>query len=323
MPPGQETGHAVPAVPADPARGFAWSDYVDWLVADRGTLTAVAEELVARQGFAADVESAERGLRRLRKRNAGGVWGERCLRAFGLPTPVADRIRWMGHYHSRFTDLPVSLGEELLRPWLRPPTSESPARVWLLLAQANLAIRRRGDPSPHLDQAALVPNPPDAAACELALVRAYHLERRDPAAATAALDAAEAALPADGPDRACLVARLIDQRAYRLNKPRTGAPDHAAAAALYASIPADGPLFAQVRRGNGLGWSLLRMGRPDAAEEHARAALRAAGDLGSLRLRAMSLNLLAAVRDDPAIRARASAIAARLEDEALAVRFRA
>ena len=199
MPPGQETGHAVPAVPADPARGFAWSDYVDWLVADRGTLTAVAEELVARQGFAADVESAERGLRRLRKRNAGGVWGERCLRAFGLPTPVADRIRWMGHYHSRFTDLPVSLGEELLRPWLRPPTSESPARVWLLLAQANLAIRRRGDPSPHLDQAALVPNPPDAAACELALVRAYHLERRDPAAATAALDAAEAALPADGP----------------------------------------------------------------------------------------------------------------------------
>ncbi|MCA9558875.1 MAG: hypothetical protein KC583_09965, partial [Myxococcales bacterium] len=75
---------------------------------------------------------------------------------------------------------------------------------------------------------------------------------------------------------------------------------------------------------NGLGWTLLKLGDRAAAERHARDGVEAAGDSGSLRLRAMALNLLArTVSGDEATRARARAlaIAQHLEDEALAVRF--
>ncbi len=328
--PGQQTGHG----PAHAEAGYSWGELVDDLVARRGTLAAVALHLAEQRGFAEDVESVERGLRRLRRRGTadGGVWGERVVRCFGLPGAVADRIRWMGQYHTRFTDLPASLAEELVQPWDRPPVSTSPARIWLLLARIGLGLRQRADVEALLSQAALLePRAEAAARIELALVQAYAWSRSDPPAGLAALARAEALMadPAiDGAlsdvDRACLFARLMDHRAYTLNRPRAGAPDRRGALALYERIPPDGPLFARCRRENGLGWTKLKLGDRAAAVAHANASVEAAGDAGSLRMRAMALNLLAAASEGPAsaaAKARARAIAARLEDEALALRF--
>lgn len=325
--PGQESGQAL--------RGFDWAEFIDQVVAERGSLALAALHLAERRNFEEDLGSVERGLRRLRERGSkdGGVWGQRALRCFGLPGAVGDRVRWMGQYHTRFTDLPASLCEELLRPWDRPPISESPARIWLLLGHASLALRRRDDPQPLLDQAALLASQAEpAAACELALVESFAWARRDPERSHAALDRASALLEAPEPsespisahDHACLFARWIDQVAYPLNKPGGGEAKHLAALALYQRIPGQGPLFAQCRRENGLGWTHLQLGQPERAREHALASVRAAGDAGSLRMRAMALNLLAACSDaEPATEAkrRAMAIAAELEDEALLVRF--
>jgi len=331
MAPGQLSGQD--------AGPFSWAALVDGLVAERGTLAAVALHLAERRGFQEDVESAERGLRRLRTRGgaAGGVWGDRVLRVFGLPTAVTDRVRWMGQYHTRFTDLPVSLGAELLAAWDRPPVSESPARVWVLLGRAGVAIRRRLEAHDLLAQAALLVGQAERAAqIELALVTAFVVSRTDRAAGDRALDDAERLLASSASpssdtvfslsaeDEACLFARLIDHRAWGLNRPASGPADHAGAVDLYLRIPPDGPPFARCRRENGLGWSRLRLGDRAAAVEHARAGVEAAGDGGSLRLRAMALNLLAqAAEGEEAHRARTRAlgIAHRLEDEALAVRL--
>lgn len=321
--PGQESGHA-----------FSWRTFVDSVAAERGSLAQAAALLAERRGFTEDIESVERGLRRLRERGGrdGGVWGQRALRCFGLPRGVTDRIRWMGQYHSRFTDLPASVAEELLRPWDRPPISESPARIWLLLARAGLSLRRREDPAAVLQQAARVDEQAETAArVELALVQAFAFGRTDPVAAGKALDRAgdlihSAANTLAPDDHACLFARYIDQRAYPLNKPMEGAPDHDAALQLYLQIPTHGPAFARCRRENGLGHTRLRLGQRNAALEHARASVQASGDSGSLRMRAMALKLLASASEGDAASLaldRARAIAEVLEDEALRTRFRA
>ncbi|NVB37280.1 hypothetical protein G6O69_37700 [Pseudenhygromyxa sp. WMMC2535] len=237
--PGQEKGQTSPRA------GFDWGDYVDRLVAERGSLAAAAAHLAQRRGFSEDLPSVERGLRRLRGRGSkdGGVWGQRALRCFGLPAAVDDRVRWMGQYHTRFSDLPTSLGQELLEPWDRPPVSESPARIWLLLGRVNLALRRRADPCGLLEQAAVLEAQAEPAArIELALVQAFVWSKPGAderlAEASAALARAGALLEErraelDADDYACLFARWIDQGAYRLNKPRQGLPDHRGAAALY------------------------------------------------------------------------------------------
>jgi tetratricopeptide (TPR) repeat protein len=335
--PGQESGQASsgrlgPTLAASSGLAFDWADFVDTVVAERGSLALAAQHLAERRNFEEDVASVERGLRRLRDRGNkdGGVWGQRALRCFGLPAAVGDRIRWMGQYHTRFTDLPASLCDELLRPWDRPPVSETPARIWLLLGHASLALRRRQDAQPMLEQAALLAGQAELAArIELALVESYAWGRSDPAAARDALDRAETLLehrdePISPNDHACLFARWIDQEAYPLNKPGGSRASHEAAAALYERIPLDGPLFARCRRENGLGWTHLQLGDRERAREHAIASVRAAGDAGSLRLRAMALNLLAACTEgaeaDDA-KARAREIARQLEDEALLVRF--
>jgi hypothetical protein len=325
--PGQESGQTPGGVAA-----FDWAAFVDQVILERGSLAGAAQYLAERRNFAEDVQSVERGLRRLRERGNkdGGVWGERALRGFGLPAAVGDRIRWMGQYHTRFTDLPASLCDELLRPWDRPPVSESPSRIWLLLGHASLALRRRRDVHALLDQAALLAARAELAAkIELALIESFAWGRSDPPAARAALERAQQLLeirdePMSDHDRACLFARYIDQVAYPLNKPGSGAASHEAAALLYERIPADGPLFARCRRENGLGWTYLQLGERERARVHALASVRAAGDSGSLRLRAMALNLLAnASEGDEAgeAKARAREIARALEDEALLVRF--
>ncbi len=311
---------------------FDWADFVDRVIAERGSLALAALALAERRNFSEDLGSVERGLRRLRERGSkdGGVWGQRALRCFGLPDAVADRVRWMGQYHTRFTDLPASLCDELLRPWDRPPVSESPARIWVLLGHASLALRRRQAAQGSLDQAARLAGQAELAArIELALVESFAWGRMDPPASRAALDRAEALLetstdPIAAHDRACLVARWIDQEAYPLNRPGSSPASHRAAAALYESIPLDGPLFARCRRENGLGWTHLQLGERERARAHALASVQAAGDSGSLRLRAMALNLLATCSQEPEAsqaKARAREIARQLEDEALLVRF--
>ncbi|MCA9544501.1 MAG: hypothetical protein KC613_08925 [Myxococcales bacterium] len=253
------------------------------------------------------------------------------LQVFGLPTAVADRVRWMGQYHSRFSDLPTSLAAELLRPWDRPPVSETPARIWVLLGRASVGLRRRSAAVAGLvaQASVLATRAEPSAQVELALVQAFCWARSDAAGCSRALAEAERLLCDDGAqmdsaDRVNLHARWVDQVAYPLNRPGAGARDHTAAADLYRSIPAEGPLFAQCRRANGLGWSLLKLGDRAGAEVEARRSVAAAGDLGSLRLRAMALNLLGAATDgevSAAAKARAQGIAARLEDEALRLRF--
>lgn len=320
--PGQEPGQAA----------FDWADYVDAVVAERGSLALAARFLAERRNFEEDVGSVERGLRRLRERGHkdGGVWGQRALRCFGLPTVVGDRMRWMGQYHTRFSDLPASLCEELLAPWDRPPISESPARIWVLLGRVSLALRRREDARPLLEQAGLLAGQAEVAAqIELGLVEAYGFGRSDPTRAEAALARAGELLERDAGslsvvDQGCLFARWVDQVAYPLNKPGAGVAKHEAALGWYGRIPVDGPLFARCRRENGLGWTLLLLGERERARAHACASVTAAGDAGSLRMRAMALNLLARCSDGEAAeqaRTRAQAIARTLEDEALLVRF--
>ena len=103
--------------PGREPEGFDWAAYVGWLVERHGTLAAVAEALAAERGHAETQGSIERALRRLRGREGrdGGTWGLRVLRRFGMPDDVTSRVRWMGQYHTRFSDLPRALCLELLR----------------------------------------------------------------------------------------------------------------------------------------------------------------------------------------------------------------
>ncbi len=309
--PGQESGQP-----------WDWAAYVEWMVGESGSLAAAADRLAENRGHAEKVHNIERALRRLRGREQsdGGVWGRRCLRHFGVPSEITARVRWMGHYHSRFNDLPVGLCLELLRSWDRPPLSTSVARVWVQLGLASVALRREEKERAleHLEQARTVATSA-AAGAEWALVMAFARRR----GVDELLDRAEAhisELPPDE-DRACLFARLIDQRAFQHNVLRR---DYVAAHALYLQIPEDGPPFARVRRHSGLGWSCLKLGRRDEAVEHGQIAVVAAGDGGSLRLRAMCLRLLGRAlegEEAEAALSRAAAIAERLDDETLRVRI--
>jgi hypothetical protein len=324
--PGQDPGH-IPA-------GFTWGDYVEFLVASCGSLAAAAERLSARRGYKEDIATIERALRRLRSRGqaGGGTWGARALAVFGLPAPADARTRWMGAYHSRFTDLPVPICLELVRVWDRPPISELPdANVWLALARATCALRG-GDlesAAVHVQRArASARAAPAEARAELVLTEAFIASRVEGPRVSALLLDAEPILrePMGAADRACLHARWIDQRAYELNQGRAGAaPDLAGAEALYRSLPEDGaPAFARCRRANGLAYARWKQGFAAEGAAFAREACRHAGDGGHLRMRAMALTMLARIvggDEGAAARTRAVAIARDLDDEALRIRF--
>lgn len=305
---------------------FDWGAYMAWLVERHGTLAAVAEALAAERGHTEEQGSIERALRRLRGREGrdGGTWGVRVLRRFGMPDDVTSRVRWMGQYHTRFTDLPRALCLELLRPWDRPPVSESPARAWVQLGLAGVALRGREPERAHacLRQAERAAE--GLSRLEWLLAQSFAISRDEPGAARALVVEAEAllaTLPMSEDDRACYRARCVDHHGWHANVVRE---DHAAAKALYESLPQDGPPFARVRRDNGLGWSLLRLGDREGAHACAVRAVEAAGDGGSLRLRVMALGLMAATLEGAAAEAarrRAAEIAERLDDEALRVRI--
>jgi hypothetical protein len=320
--PGHEPGHG----PGPGAEGLDWGAYVTWLVQRHGTLAAVADALAAQRGHAESQATIERALRRLRGREGrdGGTWGLRVLRAFGVPHDVTSRVRWMGQYHTRFSDLPRALCLELLRPWDRPPVSESPARAWVQLGLAGVALRGREAERAHehLRQAERAAE--GLARLEWLLASSFAVSRGQPDEARARVEEAErlvTALAMSEDDRACYRARCVDHHGWHDNVVRR---DHAAARARYEALPPDGPPFARVRRDNGLGWSLLRLGDRAGAHACAVRAVEAAGDGGSLRLRAMALSLLAATLEGvaaEAVRGRAKAIAERLDDEALRVRL--
>lgn len=304
-----------------------WGAWIDALVEEQGTLTAVAQRLASARGNREAVESVERALRRLRGRGPvpGGVWGERLLRVFGLPDAIDARLRFMGSYHARFVDLPVPLCRDLVQLWDRPPTSDSVAgRFWIGLARATLALRAR-----ELDEAArlldaLRPGAVDAhARAEHALARAVSTARAAPAVVPVELAPVEAWLADVAPaDAACLRARLVGQIAHAWNR----AGRHADAAAIHEALP-DGPevpAFARSRRANGLSYARLRLGDVPSALVHARAAARHAGDAGHVRLRAMALLQLARTTPDTDegrdARERARAIAVLLADATLLTR---
>lgn len=324
-PPGHDPGHAGLA-------GYSWGDYLAHLVEEHGSLAAVALKLVHLATTPEDSASVERALRRLRQRGNldGGDYGRRLLRAFGLPRTVEARVKWLGVYHSRFTDLPLPLCLDQLRLWDRPPVNESRARVWIELGFASAALRARDLEAAevHLRRARAAPPVELAARLELALVEAYLASRRKqpPRLAEALAEAGRLLAHDDGSltpeERACLRVRWIDQRAYQLNNPPRGAaPDHRAALALYESLPqGDIHPFVSYRRDAGLAYAKFMLGDRAAAIRLAEAAIGHAGDGGYVRLRAMALNLLARLRGDDegaTARVRAQAIARRLEDEDL------
>lgn len=336
--PGQNSGQPSPG--DAPPSGWGWAEYLAALVAESGTLSAIAWKLFEAGDGSDDVASVERALRRLRERGQrdGGIWGQRLLRRFGVPRRIEDRLRWMGLYHSPFNDLPLALCDDQLRLWDQPPIAASRARVWLVLAAASVALRRRefAQAQAKLDEAARILGQPDSdasaradARIEAALARAYLQSRTasqdhvDASLAVAERELDQATLAAE--DRACFVARLCDQRAFALN--RRG--EHRAALQLFQALPAaDVHPFASYRRDAGLAYGHLRLRQPDEARRHAQRASDHAGDGGYTRLRVMSLILLARVqadldRDRAAASAtlhRAQAIAQRLGDEELALR---
>lgn len=80
--PGHDSGHAAPT--GAPA-GFSWEDYVAWLVAEHGSLAAVAQKVAHLATTTDDVASIERALRRLRRRANldGGTGGDGCFTSSG------------------------------------------------------------------------------------------------------------------------------------------------------------------------------------------------------------------------------------------------
>jgi hypothetical protein len=329
----------IPDSASNAPAGYPWSAYVDHLVSAHKTLAAVAERLAEAQGYRHDAASIERALRRLRARETqdGGVWGRRALSVFGLPDEPLSRARWMGTYHSRFTDLPVHACESLLRAHDAGPLREPPARPWIQLGFATVALRRRALDlaEERLAQCKLsLGNAPPAARVEHALTEAFVASRvGDPARVQSCLDLAERTLDEHDtgiePDnnhndeRACLRARLVDQRAFILN--REGSKRSLALAArLYESLPSEGaPAFALCRRENGLAYARMREGRTLEAIAHAERSARAAGDAGALRLRAMALLMLVKIKgriDGASERERAEQIARTLGDHELLAR---
>ena len=313
----------------DRTAGITWADLLEQLVAEHGTLAQVAWKLVEhadKSKTELDVASVERALRRLRTRGQrdGSAWGQRLTHVFGMPKSVEDRVRWLGLYHSPFNDLPVELCLDHLRLWDRPPMSGSRARLWVHLGFTTCALRTRqqADAKRHADRArealAGLPALYDLARVELALVDAFiashppsDAEAVDPLLARATELLASEAI--GELDRVCLVARIVDQRAYQLN--RRG--EHDAALALYESLsPVDLHPFASYRRDAGLAYGYFKTGRADARTLALR-AIEHAGDGGYTRLRAMGLLMLARITGDAGAIVRARAIATRLGDHEL------
>jgi hypothetical protein len=306
--------------------GCTWGRYLEQLTAEHGGWTALTHLLIRRAGpkaeLPADPGSIERALRRLRTKGngPGGQYGRWLLKHFGVPRPLADAARWMGQYHSRFSDLALSVRESQLWLWDRPPIAESALACWVHLGLASVALSR-GELAAALERQAKAARlaGDDVARLEASLLEArLTMEAKDAAATAAALDRAAVLLdrlPA-GLEADCYRARWCDQRAYWLlhgpgpRRLREGW-------ALYASIDehSSSP-FARFRREHGLAYCEWKLGHRSRAIAHARAAAENAADAGMLRFRAQALGLLAHLvpaKEAKALRARVAAIGRELE----------
>jgi hypothetical protein len=299
--------------------GCTWQRYVEHLAADHGGWTALTRLLMERAGPSVglpdDPGTIERGLRRLKTRgNApGGQYGHWLLSYFGVPSPLEETARWMGQYHGRFADLPLSLCQAQLWLWDRPPIAESPAASWIHLGLAAIALRR-GDPDGarlRLDRVRDATDP--AALVEAALLDArLETETTRVEKALAQAQAGIERLPPGG-ERDCYHARLVDQLAYNLT--HTGPDkDLAQAIRLYESIDGHSQAaFARFRRDHGLAYCHWKLGSHDRAVRHARTAATHAGDAGLLRFRVMALQLLARIEPRQELTTRAQAMIAELQ----------
>ena len=302
---------------------LTWGEYLKGWVGDRGGWTQLANELIDRAAATdvpQDVQSVERGLRRLATRGhkPGGQYGRWMLRYFGFVGGVAELVRWMGQYHTRFADLPCGFRLEHLTLWNRPPIAESSLVAWIHVGIAHAHLARRDPEACAHWLASAERHAPHAgveAELECALLRA-ELDAdvaNDHVAARAGLDAIRDRLVSD-----VLIARHADQLA-RLST-RGPSIDIAAARAAYESIAPSQHPFIAFRRAAGLSYCAWKLGDRGSAITLARAAVEHAGDGGLLRMRVQGLNMLSRVLDGAEARAvheRAGRIAAQLEDEEL------
>ena len=102
-------------IPDIEAPGCTWGQLVDLLAKRHGGQAALVDLLIRRGTGVVelpdDPQTIERAIRRLAQRGNGdgGKYGRWLIRFFGVPQQLVDTARWMGQYHSRFSDLPTSL----------------------------------------------------------------------------------------------------------------------------------------------------------------------------------------------------------------------
>ncbi len=324
----------LPSMREEPTPALSWGEYIATLAEQHGSLAALALKLSLAEGADADSATVERALRRLRTKTHqdGGKYGQWLLRTFGMPRDIEKRAKWMGVYHSRFTDLPVSLCLEQLRLWDRPPLAESRSRTWLELGFATCDLRVDNLKSAHGRLArARGGYGTTAARIETQLLDAYLASREKNALrALMILDQTEPLLShpnLDADEKACLISRWLDQKAYQFLHPATGVKSNIdGAKRLYERIPSrNAPFFAACKRESGLAYVCFRQDNFVNAVVHAENACRHAGDGGFVRLRIAALGLLAHILGTvkgKAVRERATRAARNLEDEDLLSRLR-
>jgi hypothetical protein len=313
----------------------SWNDLVGAWRKELGGWTKLAEEM-ARRGEAIDLPrdlgSIERGLRRLSERGHkdGGQYGRWLDRLFGVPPSIESWVRWMGQYHQRFVDLPVTLCRRQLAMWDRPPVRDAAAGAWIDLGVASVALRTgdRASADTRIARAKTkVARAGAAATLEHRLISAYVTSTDDRPATEAALAQAEPLLTSpelSSEDSACYRARVIDARAYQQLHPIEGPPALDAALALYESIAEDtGVAFVDFRRALGRAYCFYKLGDRARGAALALEAADHAADGGFVRLRVIALNLASRASDGDAatrLRARAARLSAYLEDEDLRAR---
>ncbi|MGE0790535.1 MAG: hypothetical protein AB7S26_32960 [Sandaracinaceae bacterium] len=312
----------------DPGHPLTWGALLTVHRERLGGWTGLAEELVRRGGGRAqlpdNLATLERGLRRLAQKGhaPGGQYGRWVERFLGLPPETEPWLRWLGQYHSRFADLPVSLRRRQLELWDRPPVAGSASGIWIDLGMASVGFRAGDDAMlrARLDRAGrAAPRASVAARIEHALLRA-RVNDPDGRWLEAAED--ELAHPELAPeDRASYRARTLDARAYRAMRASGRIED---GRALYEAIDIDtGIPFVDFRRALGLAYCAWKLGQPHEGERLALEAAEHAADGGLVRFRAMAFNLASRIAlGDAAVRwrARAGRLGAMLEDEELLAR---